>query len=194
MDDQKAAIDSKINQLPKLLGRIHEEKTELRRSKIMIVGEGCAGKTAFANSIIGKKFEETDSFEDHVFHQIVPSDDDDATTAEGPSHHTQISSHHAEVLSSTKDQGSSEVEVIERLVKEMQAQSPSIYTSVKNLIAYLVGRYCYAFMALHCTTMHNKLPTSAALLCRKRVVVRNLQQSTRHHAPWKVPTPGHSGP
>ena len=61
MDDQKAAIDSKINQLPKLLGRIHDKKTELRRSKIMIVGEGCAGKTAFANSIIGKKFEETES-------------------------------------------------------------------------------------------------------------------------------------
>ena len=27
----------------------------------MIVGEGCAGKTAFANSIIGKKYEETNS-------------------------------------------------------------------------------------------------------------------------------------
>jgi len=27
----------------------------------MIVGEGCAGKTAFANSIIGKKYEETES-------------------------------------------------------------------------------------------------------------------------------------
>ena len=27
----------------------------------MIVGEGCAGKTAFANSIIGKTFEETES-------------------------------------------------------------------------------------------------------------------------------------
>lgn len=88
-----------------------------------------------------------------MFHQIVPSDDDDAVAAE-----TQISSHHTEVLSSTKDQGSSEVEVIERLVKEMQAQSPSIYNSVKNLIAYLVGRYCYALTALHFTTMHYKLP------------------------------------
>ncbi|MFX8569923.1 hypothetical protein ABTM09_20770, partial [Acinetobacter baumannii] len=31
------------------------------RSKIMIVGEGRAGKTALANSIIGRKFEETTS-------------------------------------------------------------------------------------------------------------------------------------
>ena len=61
MNDQKALIDSKINLIPKMLGSIHEVKTEFRRSKIMIVGEGCAGKTAFANSIIGKKFEETDS-------------------------------------------------------------------------------------------------------------------------------------
>lgn len=102
------------------------------------------------------------SFEDHVFHQIVPSDDDDAATTEGSSHHNQISSHHTEVLSSTKDQGSSEVEVIERLVKEMQAQSPSIYTSVKNLIAYLVGRYCYALSTQQCTISYQL--TSAALL------------------------------
>ena len=61
MNDKKAAIDSKINQLSKVLGRINEVKKELRRSKIMIVGEGCAGKTAFANSIIGKIFEETES-------------------------------------------------------------------------------------------------------------------------------------
>ena len=61
MDDHKAAIYSKISQLPKVLGSINEVKKELRRSKIMIVGEGCAGKTAFANSIIGKKFEETES-------------------------------------------------------------------------------------------------------------------------------------
>ena len=61
VDVHKAAIDSKINQLSKVLGRINEVKKELRRSKIMIVGEGCAGKTAFANSIIGKKFEETES-------------------------------------------------------------------------------------------------------------------------------------
>ena len=61
MDDQRAEIDSKINQLPKVLGSINEVKKELRRSKLMIVGEGCAGKTAFANSIIGKKFEETES-------------------------------------------------------------------------------------------------------------------------------------
>jgi GTPase SAR1 family protein len=61
VDEQKAAIDSKINQLSKVLGRINEVKKELRRSKIMIVGEGCAGKTAFANSIIGKIFEETES-------------------------------------------------------------------------------------------------------------------------------------
>ena len=61
MDVHKAAIDSKINQLSKVLGRINEVKKELRRSKIMIVGEGCAGKTAFANSIIGKKYEETES-------------------------------------------------------------------------------------------------------------------------------------
>jgi GTPase SAR1 family protein len=59
--NQKAVIDSKINLIPKVLGSIHEVKTELRRSKIMIVGEGCAGKTAFANSIIGKKYEETES-------------------------------------------------------------------------------------------------------------------------------------
>ena len=44
-----------------MLGSINEVKKELRRSKIMIVGEGCAGKTAFANSIIGKKYEETES-------------------------------------------------------------------------------------------------------------------------------------
>ena len=61
MDEKKAVIDSKINQLSKVLGRINEVKKELRRSKIMIVGEGCAGKTAFANSIIGKKYEETES-------------------------------------------------------------------------------------------------------------------------------------
>ena len=61
LDDQKAAFDSKTNQLSKVLGKINEVKKELRRSKIMIVGEGCAGKTAFANSIIGKKFEETES-------------------------------------------------------------------------------------------------------------------------------------
>jgi hypothetical protein len=61
MDDQKEAIDSKINQLPKMLGGIHEVKIELRRSKIMIVGEDCAGKAAFANNIIGKKYEETES-------------------------------------------------------------------------------------------------------------------------------------
>ena len=61
LDEQKAAIDSKINQLSKVLGRLNEVKKELRRSKIMIVGEGCAGKTAFANSIIGKIFEETES-------------------------------------------------------------------------------------------------------------------------------------
>jgi GTPase SAR1 family protein len=61
VDVHKAAIDSKINQLSKVLGRINEVKKELRRSKIMIVGEGCAGKTAFANSIIGKKYEETES-------------------------------------------------------------------------------------------------------------------------------------
>ena len=41
-----------------MLGHINEVKLELRRSKVMIVGEGRAGKTAFANSIIGKKFEE----------------------------------------------------------------------------------------------------------------------------------------
>jgi len=41
-----------------VLGHINEVKLELRRSKVMIVGEGRAGKTAFANSIIGKKFEE----------------------------------------------------------------------------------------------------------------------------------------
>ena len=34
---------------------------EWGRSKIMIVGEGRAGKTALANSIIGKSFKETDS-------------------------------------------------------------------------------------------------------------------------------------
>ncbi len=61
MDENKAVIDSKIIQLSKVLGRINEVKKELRRSKIMIVGEGCAGKTAFANSIIGKKYEETES-------------------------------------------------------------------------------------------------------------------------------------
>ena len=61
VDEKKAVIDSKINQLSKVLGRINEVKKELRRSKIMIVGEGCAGKTAFANSIIGKKYEETES-------------------------------------------------------------------------------------------------------------------------------------
>jgi GTPase SAR1 family protein len=61
VDDQRAEIDSKIKQLPKVLGSINEVKKELRQSKIMIVGEGCAGKTAFANSIIGKKFEETKS-------------------------------------------------------------------------------------------------------------------------------------
>ena len=61
MDENKAVIDSKINQLSKVLGSINEVKKELRRSKIMIVGEGCAGKTAFANSIIGKKYEETES-------------------------------------------------------------------------------------------------------------------------------------
>jgi len=59
--EQKAAIDLKINQLSKVLGSINEVKKELLRSKIMIVGEGCAGKTAFANSIIGKKYEETES-------------------------------------------------------------------------------------------------------------------------------------
>ena len=61
MDVHKETIDSKINQLSKVLGRLNEVKKELRRSKIMIVGEGCAGKTAFANSIIGKKYEETES-------------------------------------------------------------------------------------------------------------------------------------
>ncbi len=61
VDAHKAAIDSKINHLSKVLGRINEVKKELRRSKIMIVGEGNAGKTAFANSIIGKKYEETES-------------------------------------------------------------------------------------------------------------------------------------
>jgi len=61
VDVHKETIDSKINQLSKVLGRINEVKKELRRSKIMIVGEGCAGKTAFANSIIGKKYEETES-------------------------------------------------------------------------------------------------------------------------------------
>ncbi len=61
MDVHKELIDSKINQLPKVLGRINEVKKELRRSKLMIVGEGCAGKTAFANSIIGKKYGETES-------------------------------------------------------------------------------------------------------------------------------------
>ena len=61
VDVHKAAINSKINQLSKVLGSINEVKKELRRSKIMIVGEGCAGKTAFANSIIGKKYEETES-------------------------------------------------------------------------------------------------------------------------------------
>jgi GTPase SAR1 family protein len=61
MDEKKAVIESKINQLSKVLGRIDEVKKELRRSKIMIVGEGCAGKTAFANSMIGKKYEETES-------------------------------------------------------------------------------------------------------------------------------------
>jgi len=44
-----------------VLGSINEVKKELRRSKVMIVGEGCAGKTAFANSIIGKIYEETES-------------------------------------------------------------------------------------------------------------------------------------
>jgi len=61
MDKQKAIFDSKVNQISKSLGSIHKVKKELRRSKIMIVGEGCAGKTAFANSIIGKKYEETES-------------------------------------------------------------------------------------------------------------------------------------
>ena len=35
--------------------------SEWRRSKIMIVGEGRAGKTALARSVIGEPFEETDS-------------------------------------------------------------------------------------------------------------------------------------
>lgn len=48
-------------EITRVLGRIDEVKKELRRSKIMIVGEGCAGKTAFANSIIGKEYEETES-------------------------------------------------------------------------------------------------------------------------------------
>jgi GTPase SAR1 family protein len=61
MDEEKATINSKINQLSKVLGRINEVKKELRRSKIMIVGEGYAGKSAFANSIIGKIYEETES-------------------------------------------------------------------------------------------------------------------------------------
>ena len=47
--------------ITRVLGRIDEVKKELRRSKIMIVGEGCAGKTAFSNSIIGKEYEETES-------------------------------------------------------------------------------------------------------------------------------------
>eukprot|EP01041_Mallomonas_annulata_P000465 gene465-868_t len=38
-----------------------EGKKEWGRSKIMIVGEGRAGKTAFANSLIGKDFEHTES-------------------------------------------------------------------------------------------------------------------------------------
>jgi GTPase SAR1 family protein len=61
MREEKAAIDSKINQLQKVLGSIHEVKKELCRSKVMIVGEGCAGKTAFANSIIGEEYKETES-------------------------------------------------------------------------------------------------------------------------------------
>jgi septin family protein len=36
-------------------------KKEWRRSKIMIVGEGRAGKTALANSILGRSYENLDS-------------------------------------------------------------------------------------------------------------------------------------
>lgn len=34
---------------------------EWGRSKLMIVGEGRAGKTAFANTLVGKEFKETES-------------------------------------------------------------------------------------------------------------------------------------
>ena len=115
--------------------------------------------------------------DDHVFHQIVPVDTDadaaDAAIAEGFNQHTLISSQHTVVSSTTGQVSSSEDDVIERLVKEIQAQSPSIYTSVKNLIAYLVGTvmlYTALHALLHCTTLY----CATFTLCRKRVVVRNL--------------------
>jgi GTPase SAR1 family protein len=47
------------SQLPRVLQNINE--VEFRRSKLMIVGEGFAGKTAFANNIIGNDFKDTAS-------------------------------------------------------------------------------------------------------------------------------------
>ncbi len=60
-EDLQAKAESKLSQLSKVMANINESKVKLRRSKIMIVGEGFAGKTAFANSIIGKDFKETES-------------------------------------------------------------------------------------------------------------------------------------
>ena len=47
------------SQLSRVLQNINE--VEFRRSRLMIVGEGFAGKTAFANSIMGNDFKDTES-------------------------------------------------------------------------------------------------------------------------------------
>ena len=54
-------IDNGTPEDPELQSMLQKGSKPWNRSKIMIVGEGRAGKTALANSIIGKKFSETES-------------------------------------------------------------------------------------------------------------------------------------
>jgi GTPase SAR1 family protein len=60
-NSNEAKVKSKLSQLSRVLQNINESKVKFRRSKLMIVGEGRTGKTAFANSVMGNDFKDTES-------------------------------------------------------------------------------------------------------------------------------------
>ena len=61
MHDNNSSIQSDLHKSAELKEVLSRGKQEWGRAKIMIVGEGRAGKTALANSIIGKPFSDTES-------------------------------------------------------------------------------------------------------------------------------------
>jgi GTPase SAR1 family protein len=60
-DKQNKEAAEKLENEKSIKEALTQGKKEWRRSKIMIVGEGRAGKTALANSILGRAYEDHDS-------------------------------------------------------------------------------------------------------------------------------------